>query len=133
MSAVAAINASAPEVPKDQPPARKRGHRGELGKGTRADRVKAAWRSYKKESKKNTPLRVWARMAIKSITAASRIENTDDGADLAKDIAGWLEVKTHVHTPAVRKAMKEAKSKKRAKPKKPSKDRRRVKGNSGKR
>lgn len=43
------------------------------------------------------------------------------------DLKGWLDVKTHVRTAAVKKAMKEAKSIKRAKPRKSSKDRRRAK------
>lgn len=132
MSAVAAINASAPELPREQPPQRKRGNRGEIGDGTRSGRVKTAWRSAMRQAgapKNMTSLRQFAVDVMKGRKAPG-YEVSDE---LRTDIAGWLEVKTHVHTPAVRKAMKEAKSRKRSKPKKPSKDRRRVKGNSGKR
>jgi len=123
MNAAAVATTETTET-KQTPPAPKRNPRGTLGVGTRSTRVKAMWRYAMKGQAKHLTLRAWVRKAIKQDGLAE-----EDKADLT----GWLNVKTHIRTPEQKKLMKEAKQRKRPKPKKPSKDRRRVKGNSGKR
>lgn len=131
MTAALATQPRAGSVPSMQgtalPQQEKRGPRGTVGTGTRADRVKAAWRAWRKSANRTIPLKVWAKTVLKP----GHETIADD--DLRLDLVGWLDVKGHIHTTAVRTLMKEAKRRKRSKPKKPSKDRRKVKGNSGKR
>lgn len=114
------------------PPAPKRNSRGDLGAGTPGSRVRSAHRtamSLIDDPKRRVSLRVWVRGVIKGNKAGPEWKVAVDQEDLKT----WLDVKTHVRTPEKKKLMKEAKQRKRPKPKKPSKDRRRVKGNSGKR